>query len=236
MKSGIVVFLFCLSRLSFGQDPKELRHVTTDLFYADFYILLESKKIRYVDTLDYYWFKSQAIHNSQGFSSGHVLNGPFIQYYISGQLAEQGQFEAGLKTGEWKTWYETGQLQSIENYENGVLEGNFFKYDPAGKITVSGSYKSGNFHGEIVENGTVTDYKNGRKREQKQGRTEEAAPEDGKEKTREEKKENREQKKDTNSESDAREKNPDGEEQKFSFKKLFGPKEKSTKKEHKPGE
>jgi len=168
MRLSIGIFWVCLSGVSMGQDAKELRHVTTDLHYADFYIQLESEKIKYVDTLYYFWFKSQAIHNSQGYASGYLLNGSFTQYYASGQLSEQGIFEDGLKTGEWKSWYETGQLKSIRNYEAGVMEGNFFTYNEHGVVVESGAYKSGRFHGKIIENGIVTKYKRGKQKVRKE--------------------------------------------------------------------
>lgn len=151
--------------LAFSQEARELRHVTTPLYYADFYIELESKKIKYADTLYYYWFKSQALHSSQGYAAGYLLNGPFIQYYASGQLAEQGEFELGLKTGEWKSWYESGQLEAVQHYEEGILNGPFFRYNEEGKLVASGTCKAGHLHGDVMVEGTVTNYKHGQKKE-----------------------------------------------------------------------
>lgn len=156
--TSVMVFM---CELLVAQDPRSLRHATTDSGSADFYVQLTGEKIKFADTLYYFWFKSQALHVSQGFASGNLLEGPFTEYYISGQLKSRGQFEEGLQTGEWKNWYESGQLQSIVNYENGLPHGNFFRYSVEGKIIESGSYRDGHFHGEIISNGTTTDYKNG---------------------------------------------------------------------------
>lgn len=166
MKSTAFCLVFFVSVLVFSQEP-DLRHVTTDSCKADFYIQLEDKKVKYVDTLFYHWFKSQKVHVTQGFASGYLLTGVYTAYFFSGQMLERGTFDNGLKTGEWKIWYESGQLQSIMNYDEGLLSGNFFRYNEAGKLIESGSYKSGKFHGEIIENGIVTEYKNGRRKEEK---------------------------------------------------------------------
>lgn len=156
-----------LIHLGLAQEAKELRHEVTASYSADFYIRLEDKKIKYADTLYYAWFKSQKVHITQGYSSGYLLHGSYQQYYVSGQLAQSGQYATGLKNGEWKTWYESGQLKSLYSYDNGVLEGSFYCYDESGKITESGTYKSGRFHGDITENGEVTEYRNGKRKEKK---------------------------------------------------------------------
>ena len=152
----IFLSFFC-ALSSQAQELKELRHYTTDINSADFYISLDDKKVKYVDTLDYFWYKSQKIHVTQGYAGGDLLNGSYTKFYTSGQLAERGQFEMGLQIGEWKTWYESGQLSSIYNYQNGVLDGNYFKYDQSGKLIESGNYKSGKFHGDKISNCQTTE-------------------------------------------------------------------------------
>ncbi|MBL7897243.1 MAG: hypothetical protein JNJ99_01825 [Crocinitomicaceae bacterium] len=158
----LLYFLFITFQTTiFCQDLVSLRHSRTDTFKADFYILSAEKKIKFIDTLDYYWFKSQQVHSTQGCASGNLLQGKYTCYYLSGQLAEQGNFISGLKSGEWKSWFESGQLKSIFNFESGVLHGNFFEYNETGRLVKSGNYKNGLLHGEIVINGDIIEYKNG---------------------------------------------------------------------------
>lgn len=172
MRSILGIIILSLGVYCSAQNANELRHVTTDSTYVDFYVQLDAEKTKYADTLYYAWFKSQAVHITQGFASGHLLNGPYTAYYISGQLFERGEFETGLRDGEWKTWYESGKIRSIENYDNGVLEGNFFHYNEAGTLVESGNYKAGKYHGEIIINGEASEYKNG-KRQSKKNKPEE---------------------------------------------------------------
>ena len=164
--AGFILSVF-FGAWSHGQELKELRHWVTNEHSCDFYILLDEKKIKFSDTLDYYWFKSQQVHVTQGFASGNLLDGPFTKFYVSGQLAASGQFETGLQAGEWKTWFESGQLQTIYNYDEGVLDGNYYRFDESGQIVESGHYRDGKYHGEKIENGEVTKYRNGKERNRK---------------------------------------------------------------------
>lgn len=141
-----IIFLF-LSIISvtfaFSQELKELRHTKTTAYKCDFYISFSEKKMKYEDTLHYFWFKAQKIHNTQGSSEGHLLNGSFTKFYHSGQMAEYGQFERGLKDGQWKSWYESGNLKTIYHYSNGQLSGNYTLYNESGDIRESGKIKRG---------------------------------------------------------------------------------------------
>jgi hypothetical protein len=163
---AIFLLLGCTSGV-FSQDLIELRHYVTPHNSADFYISLGAEKVKFIDTLDYSWFKSQQLHVTQGYAGGNLLDGPFTEYYVSGQLSRSGIFEQGLQTGEWKSWYESGQLASIYNYKNGVLHGNYFLFDSTGQLIGSGHFRNGKYHGKKVENGEETRFRNGKKKEKK---------------------------------------------------------------------
>ena len=126
-----------------GQELKELRHTTTTDYVCDFYITFSEKKVKYEDTLHYFWFRAQKVHTTQGASDGNLLHGPFSKFYHSGQLAEKGEFEKGLKTGVWKSWYETGRLKSIYNYNDGELSGRYQLFNENGDLRESGKIKKG---------------------------------------------------------------------------------------------
>lgn len=61
--------------------------------------------------------------------------------YHSNQLAENGYFKNGLKTGLWKTWYTSGTLESMQYYRNGVRKGQYSHFDQNGNLTEKGKYK-----------------------------------------------------------------------------------------------
>ena len=143
MRTIITSILVLVCHLVSAQELKELRHTKTSDFKMDFYITFSKKKVKYEDTLHYYWFKAQKIHVTQGSSEGNLLNGPFSKFYHSGQLAEQGEFEKGLKTGEWKQWYESGNLKAIYNYSAGLLTGSYALYNENGDVRESGKIRKG---------------------------------------------------------------------------------------------
>lgn len=205
--------LLLMGQSLFSQDLAGLRHCTTESYKMDFYVLLEDKKIRYRDTLPYYWFKAQKVHKTQGHSAGNLLHGSFSKYYISGQLAEHGEFEFGLRSGDWMTWYNSGQIKAVEHYKNGILHGRFERYDEAGNITEQGHYKKGekklkvrdvDLDSDSLDDGNeswfkkmkdvlfLDDYERGIKREEKERKRENARKE------REQKKEARRKEKEEN--------------------------------------
>ncbi len=143
MKKGILLVLFIINVLIvFSQDNSTFRHVKEENYHYDFYVALEHKKIKYNDTLYYYWYKSKKIMNTQGASSGDILNGSYKKYYISGQLAEAGNFKMGLKVGKWQTWDENGNLTSVYIYKKGIKNGRYHIYHD-GNSTQEGKYKKG---------------------------------------------------------------------------------------------
>lgn len=144
LTKGIVMLIFLMSSaLVFGQDQINYRHSVDGSFKMDFYILSEVKKMKYEESLTYFWFRSQAIHQTQGSAAGDVLHGKFSKFYANGQLAEQGEFDKGLKNGIWLTWYENGQLKTKLTYSKGVLDGKFSTYDQETDSLQTGKYQNG---------------------------------------------------------------------------------------------
>lgn len=142
-RSVSLLVFFLSSGFVWCQTPEALRHCTTDDYKMDFYVSLKSKKVRYADTLSYYWFKAQKLYTTQGMSAGNILHGKFLKYHTNGQLAEQGEFDYGLKDGEWIKWYDSGKIQSKLTYKNGLLHGKFMVFDEEGNRIKIGKYKNG---------------------------------------------------------------------------------------------
>ena len=51
------------------------------------------------------------------------LDSIYRDYYYGGQLALEGQYRLGEKTGDWKSYFPNGKLKSAEKYLNGELTG-----------------------------------------------------------------------------------------------------------------
>lgn len=82
----------------------------------------------------YYWFKAQKVLNTQGGSSGSLLDGEFESFYKNNQLSEKGLFRKGLKHGVWKFWDQSGTLIHQENWNKGTQTGKQLYYSGNGVI------------------------------------------------------------------------------------------------------
>jgi antitoxin component YwqK of YwqJK toxin-antitoxin module len=127
-----------------------LKHsVKQDGLQYNFEVLDKDKKgVRNHDkTKFYYWFKSQKVMATQGGSSGQLLHGQFESFYTNKQLQQKGNFEKGLKNGEWNYWRENGTLLRAENWKNGTLSGMQINYNEEG-IPIKNTHVYWNKHSE----------------------------------------------------------------------------------------
>ena len=90
----------------------------------------------------YYWFKSGEIHHSVSSIGGFALHSSYIKHYKSNQLAEQGEFDYGLKNGIWKEWYENGQIKQTIEWRKGLKSGASISYDTIGSPIEKGIYRN----------------------------------------------------------------------------------------------
>lgn len=68
----------------------------------------------------YFWYMNNVIHSTQGGYNGQLLNGHYVSFYHDKNLKEEGDFDRGLKVGQWKTWNAKGDLTSVTNWNDGV--------------------------------------------------------------------------------------------------------------------
>jgi antitoxin component YwqK of YwqJK toxin-antitoxin module len=68
----------------------------------------------------YFWYMNKVIHSTQGGYNGTLLNGHYVAFYPDKNLKEEGNFNRGLKDGEWKTWNQKGELTAVTNWNNGL--------------------------------------------------------------------------------------------------------------------
>ncbi|UII80119.1 toxin-antitoxin system YwqK family antitoxin [Flagellimonas sp. CMM7] len=91
----------------------------------------------------YHWYKSRKVHASQNNYAGKLLDGDYVRYYPSNQLAEKGYFENGLKVALWTTWHSNGKVASAMRWKNGRRNGKYIQRDSLGTIVELGTYKKG---------------------------------------------------------------------------------------------
>lgn len=146
MRKYLLFFsLFLL--FSFSENPSKKR-ISDTLFRYEFYTT--DKKPEAKPDKEYFWFKGGAIHNTEYGIGGDLLEGSYLKYYHSNQLAEAGKFKKGLKKGLWKSWFKNGVLQSKVNWSDGQMDGNYYAYDHLGNLTETGKYKRNKKHGRWI--------------------------------------------------------------------------------------
>jgi hypothetical protein len=168
-----IIFCFLLlfsSASSFGRD-KEFQDKTYTVYlnYPTYSVrasvLHHNGKIKPREGYTYFWFGSNAIHETQGGFDGKLLHGEYKAFYLNNQLKEWGNFINGRKTGEWRYWNAEGKLIEISEFVNGEKYGKSIFYSTAGKVIRTEEYKHGKLHGSVTsfENGSkkVAHYKKG---------------------------------------------------------------------------
>lgn len=148
----ILFLLIILTQISFvGNDNIHRRIISDNDFNYTFFIHskdVKSKKL----SKNYYWYKSNEIHVSQGFSSGQLLHGAYTKSFKNNNLAENGNFKNGLKNKLWKEWYMNGILKKTVQWKNGLRNGVYLEYSNQGKLIMQGRYKKGRKEGLWLNN------------------------------------------------------------------------------------
>ena len=147
---------------------KEVRHQTIEKKYED------KKTIR---------VKFKVVQFSD---DSFVNDGPFVEYYKTGQKYQEGKFKYGIYSGEWTYWHPNGQVcrkinftdgkpdgqwevfredgtrQEIQSFEKGVRSGVWKSFYPDGETTlIEVTYQEG---GDAIQR--VSYHKNGNKRQE----------------------------------------------------------------------
>lgn len=142
----LTLALFFLSILSCKTTEETILDTKRVISHKDFKeeFSITYDEPRSLKEVDYYWYKARSIQHSFKDYSGELLDGIYTKYFKSNGIAEKGNFEKGLKTGEWKIWYKNSGLLKLSNqWRNGELHGREMIYDSLGKLNQSGNYKNG---------------------------------------------------------------------------------------------
>lgn len=130
VKKLIILFTFFLfvqnntfSQLMFQKNISKQKVITFQGKQVHFELKenVVSKKKRYSEHKDYFWYRSQSIIITKGAASGYLLNGYYESYFDNHQFSERGCFKNGLKHGKWVYWNQEGQIIKKEKWFFGKL-------------------------------------------------------------------------------------------------------------------
>lgn len=77
--------------------------------------------------------------------------GPWKEYYETGELKAEGSYKDNLKVGKWKYYYRDGNLEQIGDYLRGMPEGIWTWYYPNQEVWREEEYRMGREDGPSVE-------------------------------------------------------------------------------------
>lgn len=97
----------------------------------------------------YYWYGSGKINVNVGSFSGKVLHGKYEMFDKNNRLIGQGNFDYGLKQGNWIVWFANGLKKEESFYKDGLLVGERLVYRD-GKIFSKEKYNNGLLHGKSI--------------------------------------------------------------------------------------
>jgi antitoxin component YwqK of YwqJK toxin-antitoxin module len=101
------------------------------------------------------WYSDGSMKAEYSFLNG-LEQGERTIWYLSGQIAEQGNMLFGTQEGTWKIWSETGILLAETSYKKGVEQGERTHFYASGKKKSEASIQGG------LQNGLrIFSYENG---------------------------------------------------------------------------
>lgn len=151
------LLLFSFPQVSISQVRANLRKVTVSrgdtLIVAG---ILTSEKVNRFDRQAYYhWYSSNKTHINQGAYTGNLVHGEYLELDAQGRMIVMGNFNYGLKNGQWLQWYPDGSLYQSACWKKGYLHGGFSSFNSSRAITFHGRYRAGKPRGSffILEDG-----------------------------------------------------------------------------------
>jgi antitoxin component YwqK of YwqJK toxin-antitoxin module len=131
-----------------------------------FEIKTEMSQLKTDPFLTYYWYNKTGLHQSQGFYSGYLLDGEFMDIELSGNIIIKGALSNGLKNGIWVVNNKKDGIMQFQTWRNGVQHGKLEEYNSDHQLIKTCSFKNGLQHGWYIlyENNiiiTKTYFRNG---------------------------------------------------------------------------
>lgn len=80
-----------------------------------------------------------------------LRQGPWKEYYPTGELKAEGAYKDNLKIGKWVYYYIDGQVEQTGNYMQGLVDGYWIWYYPNGQTWREEEYILGEEDGPSVE-------------------------------------------------------------------------------------
>lgn len=119
-----------------------------------------SSKESYVDGVrhgPYVWYFESGVVFEEGTYENGRLSGPYRAYWETGGLYEEGSYQGGQFDGP-RRWFMDGRLVEMVTYDGGVIEGLYERYTAEGDLEMKGMLRAGDPCGRWIEDDRTIDY------------------------------------------------------------------------------
>ncbi|MCI5054994.1 MAG: hypothetical protein MRY83_02735 [Flavobacteriales bacterium] len=107
---------------------------------------LDEKGIKNGPWKEYY---STGELRAEGTYKGGLRVGVWVFYHLNGKVEQKGKYDAaGRPSGDWKWYYDNGAVQREESFYAGKEEGTLIEYNDTGRVISQGEYLDGEREGE----------------------------------------------------------------------------------------
>ncbi|HRO38867.1 MAG TPA: hypothetical protein PLZ25_03015, partial [Flavobacteriales bacterium] len=84
-------------------------------------------------------------------SEAGAMNGPWTEYYATGEKRAEGSYVEGRKEGLWTFYHRGGEVEQKGNYREGLPQGEWRWFYPTGQLHREEHYRKGREDGTSVE-------------------------------------------------------------------------------------
>jgi len=84
--------------------------------------------------------------NEQG-----AMEGPWTEYYVTGEKRAEGAYKAGKREGDWSYFHRSGEVEQRGKYQNGLAQGLWVWFYEGGARHREENYRKGKEDGASVE-------------------------------------------------------------------------------------
>lgn len=103
-------------------------------------------------------FNNGILVSEGGLNAQGAMEGPWIEYFASGEKRAEGEYSEGKKEGDWTFFHKSGKVEQKGKYVKGLPHGKWLWYHENGQVHREENYRRGKEDGhsaEYADDGTL---------------------------------------------------------------------------------
>lgn len=132
----------------FKEFDRQGEIISARIYQSD--ILLSEGRVNELGVMEGPWVEYFATgeKRAEGSYKEGRKDGDWTYYHRSGKVEQRGKFMNGSAHGQWQWYYESGSLHREELYRKGKEDGRSVEYDEEGRVITQGEYVDGRREGK----------------------------------------------------------------------------------------